>query len=145
MEHILLCVFIRRERFFFIQKPNTFFIKFFGADIWGEYNDGIFEVLTVSATTITTVEQTIVTQGTGPTVINTIIFSGDATADIVKNFAFDDNVQGGRTAATNAVCVLKAVGLETGQYVEVTNQTITRTVGLSFTATAPLERNYSNP
>ncbi len=67
------------------------------------------------------------------------------SASIAFDFDYDGNVQGGRTAATDAVCVLKAVGLETGQYVEVLNQTITRSTGLSFTATAPLERNYSNP
>lgn len=68
-----------------------------------------------------------------------------SSASIAFDFDYDNNVQGGRTAATDAVCVLKAVGLETGQYVEVLGLTITRSTGLSFTATAPLERNYSNP
>jgi hypothetical protein len=81
-----------------------------------------------------------------------IIVDDNSTADIVGaasasqvafDFDYDNNVQGGRTAATDAVCVLKAVGLETGQYVEVTGLTITRSVGLSFTATAPLERNFT--
>ena len=75
--------------------------------------------------------------------------TGAATSSpIAFDFDYDNNVQGGtnaRTAATDAVCVLKAIGLETGQYVEVLGQTITRSTGLSFTATAPLERNYSNP
>lgn len=83
-----------------------------------------------------------------------IIVDNNAGADIVGaatstpvafDFDYDNNIQGGRTAATDAVCVLKAMGLETGQYVEVLNQTITRSTGLSFTATAPLERNYDNP
>jgi hypothetical protein len=68
-----------------------------------------------------------------------------SSASIAFDFDYDNNVQGGRTQGTDAVCVLKAAGLETGQYVEVTGQTITRSTGLSFTATSPLERNYSNP
>lgn len=68
-----------------------------------------------------------------------------SSASIAFDFDYDNNVQGGRTAATDAVCVLKAIGLETGQYVEILSQTITRSTGLSFTATSPLERNYSNP
>lgn len=71
--------------------------------------------------------------------------SGAASAATVAfDFDYDGNTQGGRTAATDAVCVLKAAGLELGQYVEITGQTITRTTGLSFTATSPLERNYEN-
>lgn len=66
-------------------------------------------------------------------------------ASIAFDFDYDNNAQGGRTPATDAAVVLKAIGLETGQYVEVLGLTITRTTGLSFTATAPLERNYSNP
>jgi len=68
-----------------------------------------------------------------------------SSASIAFDFDYDNNTQGGRTAATDAVCVLKAIGLETGQYVEVLGLTITRSTGLSFTATSPLERNYSNP
>jgi hypothetical protein len=76
------------------------------------------------------------------------IVGSAATSPVAFDYDYDNNVQGGtnpRTAATDAVCVLKAIGLETGQYVEVLNQIITRSTGLSFTATAPLERNYSNP
>jgi hypothetical protein len=73
------------------------------------------------------------------------IVGAASTASVAFDFDYDNNVQGGRTAATDATVVLKAIGLETGQYVEVTGLTITRTTGLSFTATAPLERNYSNP
>lgn len=83
-----------------------------------------------------------------------ILVDNNAGADIVGaasspsiafDFDYDNNVQGGRASGTDAVCVLKAIGLETGQYVQVTGLTITRSTGLSFTATAPLERNYSNP
>jgi hypothetical protein len=73
------------------------------------------------------------------------IVGAASVASVAFDYDYDNNTQGGRTAATDAVCVLKAAGLETGQYVEVTNLTITRSTGLSFTATSPLERNYSNP
>lgn len=66
-------------------------------------------------------------------------------AAIGFDYDYDNNVQGGRVPPSNAVCVLKAIGLETGQYAEVQNLTITRATGLSFSITAALERNYSNP
>lgn len=71
------------------------------------------------------------------------IVGAASAAQVAFDFDYDGNIQGGRTAATDAVCVLKAAGLELGQYVEVPGLTITRTTGLSFTATAPLERNYA--
>jgi hypothetical protein len=60
------------------------------------------------------------------------------------DYDYDNNVQGGRTAATDAEVLLKAIGFGTGQYVETTG-TITRAVGLSFTLVSALERNYDNP
>ena len=65
-------------------------------------------------------------------------------ASIAFDFDYDGNIQGGRTAATDAAIVLRAIGLETAQFVEATG-TITRNVGLSFSLVAGLERNYSNP
>ena len=60
------------------------------------------------------------------------------------DFDYDGNTQGGRTAGLDANILLRAIGLETAQFVEVTG-TITRAVGQSFTLTAGLERNYLNP
>ena len=67
---------------------------------------------------------------------------GGATAAF--DFDYDGNTQGGRSAGTDAAITLKAIGTDTGQYVE-TEGTITRNVGLSFSLVAALERNYSNP
>lgn len=67
---------------------------------------------------------------------------GGASASF--DFDYDNNVQGGRTAATDADIVLRAIGLDTAQWIEALG-TITRNVGLSFSLVAPLERNYSNP
>lgn len=66
------------------------------------------------------------------------------SSSVAFDFDYDANVQGGRTAGTNAAIILRAIGLETAQFVEATG-TITRAVGLSFTLTSGLERNYSNP
>lgn len=83
-----------------------------------------------------------------------IIVDNNAGADIAGaigataiafDFDYDNNVQGGRTAATNAAVVLVAAGLETGQVAVAKNLTITRATGLSFSITSALERNYSNP
>lgn len=65
-------------------------------------------------------------------------------ASVAFDFDYDGNTQGGRTAATDAAIVLRAIGLETAQFVEATG-TITRAVGLSFSLVSALERNYSNP
>jgi len=82
-----------------------------------------------------------------------IIVDNNAGADITGtvpgvsvgfDFDYDGNVQGGRTAATDATIILRAIGLETAQFVEV-GGTITRTVGLVFSLVSALERNYSNP
>lgn len=60
------------------------------------------------------------------------------------DFDYDGNVQGGRTASTDASIVIVAIGLETAQYVTAVG-TITRATGLSFNVVAGLERNYNNP
>ena len=83
-----------------------------------------------------------------------ILVDNNAGADIVGaisslstsfDYDYDNNVQGGRTAATDANVVLVAAGLETGQVAVVSGLTITRSTGLSFSITSALERNYSNP
>ncbi len=82
-----------------------------------------------------------------------IIVDNNAGADITGtigassiafDFDYDNNVQGGRTAATDAAIVIRGIGLETGQFAEVSG-TITRATGLSYSVVAALERNYSNP
>lgn len=60
------------------------------------------------------------------------------------DFDYDNNVQGGRTAGTDADVTIVAIGQGTAQYVVATG-TITRATGLNFSLVAPLERNYSNP
>lgn len=78
--------------------------------------DGIYEVETVSATTITTVEKTIATAGAGPSITVQKLFQYTADADKADNFAFDDNVQGGRTVSTETFVVSKAIGAGGAQF-----------------------------
>ena len=65
-------------------------------------------------------------------------------ASISFDFDYDGNVQGGRTAGTDAAVTVVAIGLTTAQYVSATG-TITRATGQNISLVAPLERNYSNP
>jgi len=65
-------------------------------------------------------------------------------ASVGFDFDYDNNVQGGRTAGTDAPIVIRAIGLEDAQFAE-TAGTITRATGLSFSVVAALERNYLNP
>jgi hypothetical protein len=65
------------------------------------------------------------------------------SASIAWTFDYDNNVQGGRSAATDAAVVLVCIGLDTAQYVQQT-ATIARSTGQSITAVAALERNYDN-
>jgi len=60
------------------------------------------------------------------------------------DFDYDGNVQGGRTAGTDADVTLVALGLTGAQYV-VAQGTITRATGITFVLTGALERNYANP
>lgn len=66
-----------------------------------------------------------------------------AQSSISFDFDYDGNVQGGRTAGTNAIVVLRVQGLTTAAWAE-SEFTITRNTGLSFSVVSPLERNYRN-
>lgn len=64
-------------------------------------------------------------------------------SSIPFTFDYDNNVQGGRTAGTDANVTVVAIGLDTAQYVAAEG-TITRATGQNISLVAPLERNYSN-
>ena len=65
-------------------------------------------------------------------------------ASISFDFDYDGNVQGGRTAGTDADITIVIVGQNTAQPV-VVQVTLTRAVGQNFGVVAPLQRTYSNP
>lgn len=60
------------------------------------------------------------------------------------DFDYDNNVQGGRTAGTDASIIVVAIGDDSAQYVSVEG-TITRSTTNTFSLNAATERNYSNP
>ncbi len=62
---------------------------------------------------------------------------------ITKTFNYDGNVQGSRTAATDADITVVGIGLSTGQYVKATG-TISRSTANTISLVAALERNYQN-
>lgn len=71
--------------------------------------------------------------------------TGNITATSIPfTFDYDGNVQGGRTAGTDAAVVIVAMGLEDATWVSA-EFTITRATGLTFPVNAPDERNYANP
>lgn len=71
--------------------------------------------------------------------------AGNITGSSVSfTFDYDGNVQGGRTPATDAPVTIVGIGLTKAQYVKTTG-TIGRSNANSFTLTASLERNFSNP
>ena len=64
-------------------------------------------------------------------------------SSVAFDFDYDNNVQGGRSAGTDANVTVVAIGLNTAQYVSATG-TITRSTGNSISLVSPLERNYDN-
>ena len=59
-------------------------------------------------------------------------------------FDYDNNVQGGRTPASDTAVTVVAIGLSTAQYV-VAASTIVRSKSNLISLVSALERNYSNP
>lgn len=71
--------------------------------------------------------------------------AGDISAQSSISFTYDydGNIQRGVTSAgTNAPVTLVAIGLDTAQFV-ISTGTISRTTGITISAVAALERNYS--
>ena len=84
---------------------------------------------------------------------NAIIVDDNSTTDISGqitgasmswDFDYDNNVQGGRTAGTDAAVSIVAQGLDGATWVLAT-YTITRASGQSINVNADDERNYDNP
>ena len=67
-----------------------------------------------------------------------------SSTSIAFDFDYDNNVQGGRTAGTTAVIIVRVLGTDVAVNAE-GSSSITRATGLSVSVTAPLERNYLNP
>ena len=70
--------------------------------------------------------------------------SGQASGSVIRTFAYDTNVQGGRSAEEDAEITAVAIGLGTAQFVKA-GSTITESTANSVSLVSPLERNYQNP
>lgn len=75
---------------------------------------------------------------------NPIAGTISGSSEVSFDFAYDSNVQGGRTAGTDAAVVVVSIGKSSGKFVS-TTYTITRTVGQRISLVAEKERSYSNP
>jgi hypothetical protein len=106
-------------------------------------NNGIYEIATVVAGTITTVETTILTEGAGASMTITKIASGLANADFTFSYAFDDNVQGGRTVSTPTFFVGKAIGSSGSQYIASPVSNLISGTPLTIPLFAQQERNFA--
>jgi len=138
-----------------ITSTTTTFTDFFAV---GEYihvvttdgtNDGYYEIDTISANQIQLIEQTITTQtpaaaGATVTLSQTAMGKINGNASIQFDYDYDNNVQGGRTAGTDADITVVAIGLATAQYVNAVG-TIQESTQNTVSLVSPLERNYSNP
>lgn len=71
--------------------------------------------------------------------------AGVATSDYSFTFAYSTNVQGGRTGATDAHVVVRALGQTSAQFTQSTVQTITSGTALTIPVVSQTERNFSNP
>jgi hypothetical protein len=102
-------------------------------------NEAAGASISVDKNPINSPDAIIVNNNSGSPVTGTI-----GGSSVSFDYDYDNNVQGGRTAGSNAAITIRAIGLNTAQFVETTG-TITRATGLSFSLVAGLERNYSNP
>lgn len=71
--------------------------------------------------------------------------TGTASADFQFTFDYSNNVQGGRTGATDAQVVARAVGQTLAQYTQSTVQTIESATAKTIPLTSNIERNFNNP
>lgn len=81
-----------------------------------------------------------VNDASGNPIAGTISGLGELPFD----FAYDSNVQGGRTAGTDAAVVVISIGKNSGKFVS-TEYAITRSTGQRVSLVAEKERSYTNP
>ncbi len=70
---------------------------------------------------------------------------GLASADFAFTFAWSTNVQGGRTAATDAFVVARALGQQSAQFTQSTVATIPSATATTIPLVAQIERSFNNP
>ena len=107
-------------------------------------NDGIYEVDGNStSTTITTIEQTISSEGSQDPDISQVVSGLTSDDDFVFAYDFDGCVQGGRTISTQTEVKAKAIGASTAQFTVSTVQSIASGTPLTIPLVSQQERNYA--
>ena len=108
-------------------------------------NDGIYEVDTAAAGTITTIEQTISAESAGPSITLAEVFQHAADADFSATFDYSANTQGGRSGGTDAEVIAKGIGaaINGAQSTISAVRTVESAVPLSITLSASLDRNFT--
>lgn len=95
--------------------------------------------------------QAVLVDSAGTTVENTGGITSTLAAGNLSNSTFifeydyDGNTQFDREAGEPAAIVIRALGLNTGSFVELGNQTIAQSTTNSYSVVSAVERNYSNP
>ncbi|MCK5019965.1 MAG: hypothetical protein KAS32_23120 [Candidatus Peribacteraceae bacterium] len=108
-------------------------------------NDGIYEIDTAAAGTLTLIEQTIVTEAVGvdTDVAVTEVVSGLAANDVTFSYDFDNNEQGGRTVSTTTYVKAKAIGSIGAQYIQSSVADIVSGTPETIPVAPATERNYA--
>ena len=108
-------------------------------------NNGIYTVDTAVAGTLTTIEQTIITEAEAvdADVVITEIVSGLADGDVTISYDFDNNIQGGRTVSTTTYVKAKAIGSTGAQYVQSSVADIISGTPETIPVAPATERNYA--
>ena len=101
------------------------------------------DTINVDETPIDTPDAIILEAATGassPLFANNVPISGE----FQQGYAYTDNSQGKNAGSTALPIIVRAIGLEKGQFIETDPATLGAT-DLTIAVTAGLERNYSNP
>lgn len=108
-------------------------------------NDGIYEVDTAIAGTLTLIEQTIITEAEAvdADVAITEVVSGLAAGDVTFSYDFDNNKQGGRTVSTTTYVKAKAIGSTGAQYIQSSVADIVSGTPETIPVAPATERNYA--
>lgn len=108
-------------------------------------NDGIYEVDTVAPGTITLIEQTISSEGAGPSITLNEVFQHAADADFSATVDYSANTQGGRTGGTDGQVQAKGIGaaVNGAQYATSAVLTFESAITLTVPLSASLDRNFT--
>lgn len=102
-------------------------------------NEAAAASISLDKNPIDTDDAIVVNNNAGSPITGTI-----STTSIAFDFDYDNNVQGGRTAGTDAAVTVRVLGTDKAVNAEGTG-TLSQATGISISVSNPLERNYLNP